>query len=117
MANQAPVEVIVTTTPIPEGTPAEQLSDFVSVEEVPSSAVVPGSVMSLEELSGRVANTDLQVGEQLLSARFSAPEAIAAAAEVDVPANLHQVTVPLTAERVLGRHLSPGDTCGRVRLS
>jgi pilus assembly protein CpaB len=112
MAGQSPVSVIVAKAPIPEGTPAEQLEQFIGVETVPTSAVIPGGVTEISELSGRVANTDIQAGEQLLQARFSTPEAVADANEVDVPADLHQVTVPLTAERVLGGHITPGDTVG-----
>lgn len=40
----SPVSVLVVTEPVPEGTEATDLSEYVTLQEVPSSAVVPGSL-------------------------------------------------------------------------
>lgn len=95
MANLEPATVLVATAPIPRGTPAEDLAPIVTAEEIPSSGVGPGAVRSLAELSGLVAATDLQAGEQLLGARFATPLEMQEFGGIPVPDGLHQVTLPL----------------------
>lgn len=112
MSNMAPVEVLVVTTPVPEGTPVDQLTDLVAPKEVPASAVSPGALTSLDEVSGRVVQTGLQPGEQLLAHRFVEPEVLAVASDVKVPAGKHQVTVQLERTRVLGGQLLAGQEVG-----
>ncbi|MFJ6133062.1 RcpC/CpaB family pilus assembly protein [Janibacter terrae] len=112
MSDMAPVEVLVVTTPVPEGTPVDQLTDLVAPKEVPASAVSPGALTSLDEVSGRVVQTGLQPGEQLLAHRFVEPEVLAVASDVKVPAGKHQVTVQLERTRVLGGQLLAGQEVG-----
>ncbi|MGW8590089.1 Flp pilus assembly protein CpaB [Dietzia sp. NPDC055877] len=112
MANLDPVEVLVASTPIVQGTPAEDLATLVVVEEIPSAAVGPAPVRSLAELEGMVAATDLQAGEQLLIGRFATPLEMQAFGGIPVPPGLHQVTVPLDSPRVVGGTVTPGDRVG-----
>ncbi|TRW44931.1 Flp pilus assembly protein CpaB [Georgenia yuyongxinii] len=112
MAGMASTNVLVVTTPIAKGTSADQLADQVERRDLPVKAVTPGTVTSLDELTGLVATTDLQPGEQLLTARFANALTEAAAAAVEVPAGMQEVSVLLEPQRVVGGHLATGDTVG-----
>ncbi|GAA3604194.1 Flp pilus assembly protein CpaB [Agrococcus terreus] len=110
MARMAPEQVLVVSQAIPQGTPVESIAESLSVQEIPSAAVVPGALTDLSSLSGQVTTTELQVGEQLLATRFAAPEALPGA--VEIPAGAHQLTIELESRRVLGGELVPGDLVG-----
>lgn len=108
MARMEPMQVFVVAEPIAEGTPAEELARSLAVTELPSAAVVPGALSELGEVAGMLTSTDLQPGEQLIAARFVAPEAVEL--DVDVPQDMHQLSIQLQQQRVIGGDLQPGDT-------
>ena len=110
MARMAPVEVLVVAEPIAAGTPAESIARSLVVSEIPSAAVVPGGVSDLSEVTGLVTATDLQPGEQLLAGRFEAPEQLAQA--VEIPPDMHRLSLQLETRRVIGGELRAGDTVG-----
>lgn len=110
MARMEPVQVLVLAEPVAEGTAVEDIARSLTVAELPAAAVVPGGITDLSEIAGLVAVTDLQPGEQLLASRFIAPEAVSG--EVEVPTNMHQLSVQLESQRVIGGELRPGDTVG-----
>ncbi|WP_295651670.1 Flp pilus assembly protein CpaB [uncultured Dietzia sp.] len=112
MANLDPVEVLVASGPIGQGTAAEDLATLVAVEEIPSAAVGPAPVRSLAELEGLVAATDIQPGEQLLAGRFVSPLDMQKFGGIPVPEGLHQVTLPFDSARVVGGTITPGDLVG-----
>lgn len=112
MAGMDPVAVLVVAQTVPEGTAAEELGDLVSTEELPSTAVAPGALSSVAEVAGLVTTTELLPGEQLFAGRFVDPQALADAARVEVPEGMHQLSVLLDPQRVLGGHLTPGATVG-----
>jgi pilus assembly protein CpaB len=106
------VSVLVVDRPVPEGTPGDQLGGLVRTELVPAKAAVPGRVIALAQLTGKVAAVDLQPGEQLLAARFSAPEDLRGAGTVDVPAGDQEISILLEPERAIGGRLAAGDKVG-----
>lgn len=110
MARLEPAQVLIVAEPIPQGTSADAIARSLAISEIPAAAVVPGAVTDLTEVAGLQTTTDLQPGEQLLASRFVAPEAVAD--EVEVPADMHLLTVRLEAQRVIGGELQPGDTVG-----
>ncbi|MEV7527836.1 Flp pilus assembly protein CpaB [Agrococcus lahaulensis] len=110
MARMEPAQVLVVAEPIPEGTSADTIARSLVVSEIPAAAVVPGAVVDLADVAGMQTTTDLQPGEQLIAARFVAPEAVAD--EVEVPANMHQLSIRLDSQRVIGGELRAGDTVG-----
>lgn len=112
MADMSPEAVLVVTELIPEGTPVEEMGEFVGTDEVPSAAVVPAGIDSLEEVAGQVTIAPLYPGEQLVSGRFASPEDLEGARDVEIPEGFHEITVQLPTTRVLGGHLNPGDTVG-----
>ena len=106
----SPANVLVITEEVPAGTEAADLSEYVTLEEVPSSALVPGSLESLEEVDGKLTITDFFPGEQVLVTRFATAEELSG--EVQIPEGYHEVTVQLSTTRVIGGHLNAGDTVG-----
>lgn len=112
MENMEPIEVIVVSAPIAQGTPAEAIAESVTTEQLPRASVGPDRVRSLTEISGRVAATDLRPGEQLLAGRFTTPQALVEFGGIPVPDGHHQVTIPLDASRVVGGAVTAGDRVG-----
>ena len=112
LAGVQTVDVLVVDRPVPEGTPGEQLAELVRTERLPARAAVPGTVTDLDELAGRVATVDLQPGEQLLAARFAAPEDLSVPGTVAPPEGAAEVSLLLEPQRAVGGRLAAGDTVG-----
>ena len=64
MAGLETSEFVVVEEPIAEGTPADQLTESLGTKTLPAMAVAPGAATDLDQLTGLVANTALQPGEQ-----------------------------------------------------
>jgi pilus assembly protein CpaB len=114
LAGVRTTEVLVADQVIPEGTPADQLGALVRTEVLPAKAVLSGRVTELADLAGQVSTVDLQPGEQLLAARFAAPEDLGTPGTVPVPEGLQEVSVQLEPQRAVGGRLAAGDTVGVV---
>jgi pilus assembly protein CpaB len=110
--NLEPVEVLVVKTAIPAGTPVESMSPSLVTQHLPAAAVTGSSLKSLESSKGKVASVDLVPGEQLVSERLVAPEAVKVAGSVNIPAGLQEVSFQLEPDRVVGGRLAPGDRVG-----
>lgn len=106
------VDVLVADQPIAPGTPAEELTALVRLEQVPTKVAVAGVVSDLAPLEGKVASIAILAGEQLSTSRFidleSYQQTIGRAA-VEVPPDKLQVTISLSPDRVIGGELRPGD--------
>ena len=109
LAGERTVEVLVVSQQIPRGTPAEQVGDRVVTELIPAKVQAQQAVASLDDLAGKVAAVALLPGEQIVAARWVDPEILQAAAQVEVPEGLLQVTVSLDPQRAFGGQLKPGD--------
>ena len=112
MAGLETSEVLVVEAPIAEGTPADQLTESLGTKTLPAMAVAPGAATDLDQLTGLVANTALQPGEQVITARFSDPAALDEGATRPVPKGMQEVSLMLDSQRALGGNLAPGDTVG-----
>jgi pilus assembly protein CpaB len=112
MSGMRTVSVLVVTKPVPEGTQGEQLASLVTAKELPAIAVTAGTVANLAQLTGQVATTDLEPGEQLLASRFVDPATLAKAGEVDIPEGLQEVSILLDPQRVLGGRILAGARVG-----
>lgn len=108
MAGLQATPVLVVVEPVPAGTPAEALGELVTVEELPATSVVPGALASLDDVAGQATTADLVAGEQVIASRFAAPEAEGFTA----PADMHELSVLLESQRVLGSSIEPGDRVG-----
>ncbi len=111
-AGQQLVQVLVVSAVVPRGTPADQLGNLVAVTSVPVDVAVTGAVTKLDQITGTVADVDLQPGEQLLSSRFVRPDALTTQGGTPLPAGLVAVTVPLDPTRALGGAVAAGDRVG-----
>ena len=114
LAGVRTVDVLVADAVIPEGTPAADLPALVRTVQVPAKSAVGGRVDDLSSLSGRVADVDLQPGEQLLAARFVRPDERQAPGTVAVPAGLQEVSIVLEPQRAIGGRLAAGDEVGVI---
>jgi pilus assembly protein CpaB len=112
MAGMETVSVLVATEDVPQGTSADALQPLVDVKTLPVVAVAPEAARSLTELTGLVAASEVKAGEQILTSRFADPATLAAADEPQVPKGMHEVTLRLDAQRVLGGELTPKATVG-----
>jgi pilus assembly protein CpaB len=112
LAGMHPVDVLVVTAAVPQGTTAEALTKLVSTKTLPALSVAKGALSSLSTISGQVATTDLQPGEQVLASRFADPASLANAGDVPVPRGLQQIALSLDPQRALGGHLTAGSTVG-----
>jgi len=112
IADLDPIEVLVVSAPIAQGTPAEEIAASVTTQSLPRKAVGPDPVRSLAEVADRVASTDLLPGEQLLGARFVTPQSLERFGGIPAPEGYHQVTIALDAPRIVGGTITAGDTVG-----
>jgi pilus assembly protein CpaB len=114
LAGVRTVQVLVVDRPVPEGTPAEQLTELVRTDVLPAKAALEGRVTDLAALAGQVAAVDLEPGEQLLASRFAGADDLQVPGTVAVPAGLQEVSVLLEPQRAVGGRLAAGDTVGVV---
>jgi pilus assembly protein CpaB len=112
LAGMQTAQVLVASKAVPNGTPGERLTGLVEMRTLPSMAVVPGAVSNVNELKGRIATTELHPGEQILSSRFADPASVAGGARIEAPAGMHQISIQLEPQRVLGGDLAAGSTVG-----
>jgi Flp pilus assembly protein CpaB len=108
------VPVYVVSQEIPAGTAAESIGAFITVKQIPAMAAVPGRVTKLGKLSGKVADTALKPGEQLLMSRWVSAAEQAAHGGVALPDGMQSVTIALPVEQVAGGAITAGDTVGVV---
>jgi pilus assembly protein CpaB len=105
------VEVYVVSQPVPSGTPASEIEELVTVEEVPAKVRPIDAVDSLPELANRVAAVDLQPGEQLIDSRFVEVSAFTdREVGVEVPDDMIELTIEMDPQRAIGGLLEPGQT-------
>ena len=114
LAGMVTQSVLVATAPIPQGTAADSLAGSVTNKDVPATTVVPGALSDLTTVSGLVLSVDIQPGEQLLEARFVAPDLLSDPRSVPAPDGYQEVTIQLEAQRVLGGTLAAGDLVGVI---
>lgn len=105
-------EVFVVEAATAAETPVEELSKNLRKQTLPQSAVAEGAVTNLEEFNGRVTAVALQPGEQLLTSRLVSLNSLQEPGRVAVPKGLQEVTVQVSADRVVGGQVKAGDFVG-----
>lgn len=102
---------------VPQGTKAEDIAQFVEVVQVPLQARAVGAITDLAEVAELATAVELVPGEQLIGARFVAPEQVEADRREDlprrrvaVPDGMLEVPVRLDAVSALGGIIDVGDT-------
>lgn len=112
LAGAQPVRAYVAARTVPKGTKADAVRAYLQVKELPRAAALDGRVTSLAELDGLVANSRIEVGEQVLRARFSDPATVAKQGATTLPPGLQAITLKLPLEQAVGGTLQPGDLAG-----
>lgn len=105
-------QVYIVSESIPQGTPAEGIVEFVTVEEYPARTLQEGGITDLADLEGLVTAMDLLPGDQLVEDRFIDPQLLALQSGVAVPAGLQEVTVSLPIQKAAGGAVVPGSLVG-----
>jgi pilus assembly protein CpaB len=105
--------VLVVVAPIPAGTAGSQVGDRIEEREIPVAYVADGAVGDRGLLAGLVSLVGLEPGEQMIAARWGAPEDLAAVGgRVAAPEGSQEVSVALDLERVAGGAIVPGSRVG-----
>ncbi len=106
------VEVLVAKGDIKAGTPAADLAESVTAEQVQVKVRAENAVSNFTQIEGLITTIDLVAGEQLLTTRFVNPGSFqgSRSSTVRIPEGANEVTFKLSAERALGGQLRPGDT-------
>ena len=107
VAQEALVDVYVVDQLVPKGAEPDTIKSSVSVDQVPARLKQPGAITDLTDVGTNVAATDLQPGDQLLSARLVAKEQVSEEVTDKV-----QISALLDAERAVGGSLQKGDLVG-----
>lgn len=106
------VEVLVVRTAVPRLSPLEDVAAAVALVPIPETAVVPGALTTLDGIDAdHVTTADLLPGEQVLAARFSAPQTVE---RLEVPDGLQEVTLAIPSSRALGGSIVVGEEVGVV---
>lgn len=107
VADEALVDVYVVDEFIPKGAASDIIAASVSIEQVPTRLKQTGAITDLASLGDNVAATDLQPGDQLLSARLAGKEAV-----IEEVSDKVQVATLLEAQRAVGGAIKKGDLVG-----
>lgn len=122
LAGEQLVDVLVVDAPVPAGTAAAALGQFVRIESVPVKVQASGALASVVDADGMVTSVDLVPGEQLTAGRLVAAEEFnklqartgRGGGSVAVPEGLLEITVPLDPVRTVGGTVRPGDLVGAI---
>ncbi len=105
--------VLVVAAPIPAGTTAAQVGDRIEERDVPAAFVAAGAVRDRDALAGLVSLVALEPGEQVLAARWGAPEQLAATGtRIAAPDGAQELSLALDLEPVAGGAIVPGSVVG-----
>jgi len=107
VAEESLVGVYVVDKLVPKGAEATTIKSSVSVEQIPTRLKQSGAITELDAIGDNVAATDLQPGDQLLTARL-----VPKAEVSDVVTDKVQISAVLAAERAVGGTLQKGDLVG-----
>jgi len=108
-AGETEVQVLVASSAIAAGTPANMLNSMVEAQSVAQKNVPEGAIAKLDSLEGLVAAADIFPGEQLVAQRFVEPSGYASRGiGVEVPEDMVELTIQLNAERTVGGIVAPG---------
>ncbi len=103
------VPVLVASAEIDANTPASDLGELVTTEEVPVRLRQDDAVRNIDNLAGQVTTSPIRAGEQLVRRQFGQPEDVRAGGGSKIKTGHGIVTVALESQRAVGGRLSPGD--------
>ncbi len=105
--DQKPETVYVATKDVPPGTAAEDVVGSFEKREIPHGDVVPGALVSTDDVMGQVATQWIYAEEQVTLRRFS--DVAAAGVRADLKGNLRAFQLSGDQNQVLAGTLKKGD--------
>jgi pilus assembly protein CpaB len=116
IAGQKAVYVYVAKETIKAGTSGEDAQNDELVERVPvaRASVVPGGVLSPEQLRNRFAAVDIVKGEQLLLKRWVGAADVAGRRLLPIPEDHQALSIGLDVQRQVAGFVTPGDKVSMV---
>jgi pilus assembly protein CpaB len=115
VASDQPVNVLVTTQPIPKGTTLQAAADAGAVQQtqVPLRLRPEGAVEAVNAANaGMLAVNDLPASQMVLDGAFAATMPITASNALQVPEGMVALSVPLGDPNKVGTFLRPGSEVG-----
>ncbi len=109
MAGTATADVVVVQKEIAAGTVVSSFGDAVKLKQVPANMVTDGALTDLKGVQEKVAAMKLLPGDQLSTARLMEAATYQGSSPVKVPDTMQQLSFSVTADRVVGGQLQPGD--------
>jgi pilus assembly protein CpaB len=106
--------VLVPTEEIPADTPAAELADRVTTDEVPRDLRPEDAISTLDDIGDRVTAVPLLPGEPIRAARFQSPGAAETPGTAGIADDLQIVSLALEPQRALGGRISAGQLVGVV---
>ncbi|MBW3605503.1 MAG: Flp pilus assembly protein CpaB [Actinobacteria bacterium] len=103
------VPVLVATTEIDANTPASELGDLVTTEDMPARLRQEDAVRDISSLEDQVATSPIRAGEQIVQRQFGAAEDMQGGPAGDIEEGKEIVSVALEPQRAVGGRLSNGD--------
>lgn len=111
-ADEQLVDVLVVDDEVAPGTSVDELGGSASVQRVPERLRADGAVTDLSDLDGQVSIAALVPGDQVVAARFAAPEKLAPEGTVLAPEGTVEVSLAMDTQRAVGGVLRAGDKVG-----
>ncbi len=106
-----PVQVLIATADIPQGTPASDALRMVQVKDIPleirPTSYIPAD--GTDELAGLVASSDIPRNQIIIRGLFVDPTVIQQSFKDQIPSGQVAVSVSVAQVRAVGGYLQPGD--------
>ena len=107
VAQEELVDVYVVDEFVPKGADPDTIKSSVDIEQVPARLIQTGAVTNLDAIGDQIAASDLQPGDQLLTARLGLEETVS-----DEITDKVQISTLLEAQRAVGGAIQKGDLVG-----
>lgn len=109
LAGTETTSVVVVQKEIASGTAVSSFGDAVAVKMVPKNMMAAGALSNLKSVQNKVAAMTLLPGDQLSDARLSDAATYKGSNPAKVPDTMQELSFSVTADRVVGGQLQPGD--------
>ncbi|MCQ9163597.1 RcpC/CpaB family pilus assembly protein [Arthrobacter sp. STN4] len=110
LAGTETTSVVVVQKAIASGTAVSSFGDAVAVKMVPKNMMAEGALSDLKSVQNKVAAMNLLPGDQISDARLTDAATYKGSNPANVPNTMQEISFSVTADRVVGGQLQPGDT-------
>lgn len=103
------VPVLVASAEIDANTPAAELGELVTTDEVPVRLRQEDAVRNLDNLAEQVTTSPIRAGEQIVRRQFGSAEEAQNTGSTDITEGMELVAISLEPQRAAGGRLAAGD--------